>query len=130
MSKKPKAKKTKPKKRTRPSVALARVSEARLSTAERAHVARALDSELGAVGRRAKRASSVADAFRRAAEILAPHFAVTAPFVDRGIRPEVEDTLMLVEVLVTAGAWLAQSKGMPEEELRDKIAGWVSEQYE
>jgi hypothetical protein len=72
--------------------------------------------------------AAIAAAMTQAAVLLAPHFGVTNAFADQGGAPAMPDTEVLVEVLCSAGAWLAHSRGMAEAELVEKFAEWMKEQ--
>lgn len=120
--------KKKSKAKKRKSTALAVRKEMALTTSERSEVAQALDGALGKAGRVRRAQASIAMAMHRAAAILAPHFAVSSAFVDRGEAPEVEDTEILVEILCSAGAWLARSRGVPREELIERFEAWCRDQ--
>lgn len=69
-------------------------------------------------------------AFVKAAHILAPHFGVTSAFKDQKIEPKIDDVEMLVEILCSAAAWLAQSRGMDSKKLLASFKRWLAEQEE
>jgi len=110
--------------KTRRETALARSEQSALTPSDRLEVAEALDRAL----REPPKKLAVLLALRRAAEALAPHFGVTAAFVDQGIPAGVQDAKLLVEVLCSAAAWLAYAKEIPADELRAQFAEWMADQ--
>jgi hypothetical protein len=66
-----------------------------------------------------------------AARALAPIFSVTSMknpgehFTDDGESHAISDTGIVVELLFSAGAYLARARGMTKTELFEKFEGWA-----
>lgn len=75
-----------------------------------------------------RRTTAVTASLSQAAMLLAPHFGITNAFADQGGEAGVPDTKVLVEILCSAGAWLAFAKDMPKEELQEKFEEWMKDQ--
>lgn len=107
---------------------LARRADTTLTRPEsRADLVAALDAELRAPGGRAKAMQAILAAARE----LAPIFSVTSVknpgshFGDDDEAHPILDTAIVVEILCSAGSWLAHARGMPKEELMEKFEGWA-----
>jgi len=95
----------------------------------RAELVRTLDRELRNPGGQGRAMKAILDAARA----LAPIFSVTSVknpgehFTDDAESHPVQDTTIIVEILCSAGSWLAHSRGMPKEELMEKFEEWAKD---
>lgn len=112
--------------------ALAKRDESVLALREaRSALVKALDEELRAPGGKAKAMQAILAAARE----LAPIFSVTSvkdPHAHFAQDDEVNvgfDSAIVVEILCSAGAWLAHARDMPKAELLAKFNEWASDNY-
>ncbi|HEX9642308.1 MAG TPA: hypothetical protein VGB13_13470 [Candidatus Krumholzibacteria bacterium] len=93
----------------------------------RAELVKALEEEFRAPGGKEKAMRAILEAARS----LAPIFSVTSvkdPAADFREDHEVStilDTAIVVEILCSAGSWLAHARSMPKTELMEKFEGWA-----
>ena len=84
----------------------------------------ALDEELKEPGAQQK----ILSAIMKAANALAPIFSVTSvPLGNGGERQQVLSSDIIIEILCSAGSWLAHAKGISKAELLEKFEGWMKD---
>lgn len=126
-----------------PKTALARVTPRDLEPRERASVLAAIDGSLDQKKQRVMH--GLLGAFQAAGNLLAPFFTVTSSFADYGgtpgqgifgeggvdmrdVNPRTPDSDTLVEVLCSAAAYLAHTKGIPKADLLYNFKKWAEDQ--
>lgn len=123
-----KKKSQKKEKSSKSSTAIVVRQETALSRGEREEIARELKSRLGRSGRKRAQREAITEDFRRAAAILAPHFAITNWLPEKEGAASVQTTEVLTEILCSAGAWLALARGVSKDELLAEFEKWANEQ--
>ena len=117
------------KKKEKQTAALARRADDGILTRDesRAELVKALDREIANPGGQGKAMTAIL----AAARALAPIFSVTSVkspgehHLDDGESHPLGDSAIIVEILCSAGSWLAHAKGMPKAELMEKFEGWA-----